>query len=177
MSTAKVSRVIFLRETSKSSNHFFNIISEKVVKQHSTCPREYFWKICFFLERSLYLENLLTSAKYFSVFSKKVSAELSKLYSTCPGEALGENFLGNLLVAFNILNLGQKKLNFRWKRFHSLSQLFITCTRQQFEEKCVSRVNWIIIFFGVLVKSFPRGPAEYHSTCSHPFFELLIIFS
>ena len=173
-SRQKLAEIFFSERLSKSSYHFFGITVRKGCRTAFYVSTSLLSEKLFFLERRLTLENLLTSAKRLSVFWKKVSAELSKLYSTCPEKTLGENFPGKLLVSFNFLILGQKNLKFRWKLFHSPSQLFIMCTRQQFEQKYVCGVNRIIIFFGVLVKSFLRGSAEYHSTCSQPFFELLI---
>ena len=177
MSTAKDSRVIFFRGTSKSSYHFFNIFSERVVKQPSTCPRGYFWKICFFFgKKFIFRKSFDFGQKSFGLFEKGVSRVIKTVFNVSRW-SLRREISRKYISGFQYIDSLAKKLNFRWKRFHSLSQLFITCTRQRFEEKYVFRVNRVIFFFGVLVKSFPRGSAEYHSTCSHPLFELLIIFS
>ena len=132
MSTAKVSRVIFFRETSKSSYHFFKIISEKVVKQPSTCPREYFWKICFFFGKKFIIRKSFDfGQEFFGLFEKSFSRVIKTVFNVSRWSFRRE-ISRKFISGFQNFVSWAKKLNFRWKRFHSLSQLFITCTQQQF---------------------------------------------
>ena len=62
--------------------------------------------------------------KNFRSFWKKNSAKLSKLLFTCPGDTLGENVFGSLLVCFFFLILGQKSWTFD-ETFSAVRQIFI----------------------------------------------------
>ena len=98
--------------------------------------------------------------KNFRSFWEKISAELSKLRFTFPGDTLGKKVFGSLLVSYIFLILGQKKLDFRWKFFHSPSKLYLTCPRRQFNEKIVFRLNRKSLFFGFLVKKLFREACQ-----------------
>ena len=113
--------------------------------------------------------------KTFDLFGKKFEQSYQNCSLRVQVKFMGES-LRKYITVFHFFNHGQKNLNFLWKLFHSPSKLYLTCTRQQCDEKYVFRVNRINTFFGVLVKNFPRGSAEYHSTCSQPFFGFLTIF-
>ena len=148
MSTALFSRIIlFFEGTTKNSYHFFIITLQK------GCQTAFYVSTKLLLEEMFFIGKKFNFRKSFDfdqkTFSllKKVSAVLSELHSTCPGETLDEKVLGNLLVSFIFLILGQKNLKFRWKLFHSPSQLFIMCTRQKFQEKYVFHENRIFYVF------------------------------
>ena len=132
-------------------------------------------KLFFFSEKNKFFENLLTLTEKTSVVLEQSFSRINKTAFYVSWWSLREKLFRNLLLSFIFFIHGQKKLNFRWKLFHSPSKLYLTCERQQLNKKCGSLMYRIIIFFGVSVKVFPRGSSKLHFIYSQPTFEHLII--
>ena len=134
-----------------------------------------FGKNVFFLGRSLIFGNLLTLTKKLLVFLAKI---FQQSYQKCILR-VQVKFRGKSFRKFTVFHF----FLFMGRKIWTFDENFSTVRRN-----CILRVHgnnskkdmWVnrnIMFFGVSVKSFPRGSAEYHSTCSQTFFELLIKFS
>ena len=165
---------LFLKEHQKIVSIFSVLRFERVVKQPSTSPRDNFWKNCFFFWKKFNFRKSFDFDQKTSGVSEKSFSRVIKTATNVSRTNLRWESAWNLISVFHFFYSWAKNLKFRWIHFHSPSQLFIRCARQQFEAKYVFRVNRIFVFFGALVEILQRGSAEYHSTCSQPFFELLI---
>ena len=113
--------------------------------------------------------------KVFRSFGKKFQQSYQNCILRVQVKIRGESFR-KFITVFHFFIDGQKNLNFRWKLFHSLSKLYLTCGRQQLEKKYVPLIYRNITLFGVSVKIFPRGSSKLHFICSQPTYEHLINF-
>ena len=146
MSTAIFSRIIFfLKEQQKIVTIFSILRFKRVVKQPSTCPRNYFWKKCFLLEGSLTLENLLTSIKKLSVFWKK----FQQCYQNCITRSRWSfrwESSRKFISVFHFFDSWAKKLKFRWKISQSVTTVYYVYTAKIPRKICVSRKLNILCF-------------------------------
>ena len=174
MSTARTSRVIFFFEgTSKKFIIFPALHFERVVKQPSTCPRVYFWKKRFFGEKFSFWKYFDFDQKILVFLAKTFQQSFQKCILRVQLKFRGESFRKFTVFHF-FLFMGRKIWTFD-ENFSTVRRNCILPVHGNNLKKTMW-VNRIIMFFGVSVKNFPRGSAEYHSTCSQTFFELLIIF-
>ena len=150
----------------------FLVFLAKLTTLHSTSPRDQFEDIKPFWQTFVcFIYHLRTLTKKVKVFSRKQSAVLSKLLTTCPGWFFEEFFFGKVLFLF-IIGLSASFFVFCTNFCRSGRQycfLFVNCTSLWWNSLCQNIFSPIIFgywsqVYQSLLKFFSTKLTTLHST-------------